>query len=176
MINAQNRQCSSATTSDYLCKESPSDEDLHHHGDDQLKDEQHNGDGTLLGDAPETVANCGLRLQREEEGSCQGLHLHYTWGMVGRRVELWRKNRRSCIWACKQMNQWTFCPCLSVLPGLSHALSTRPDCVLTRLHSHNTSLLCLDCQNMTFCVNYKTSLLEGNRAAKRKLHRCSTGF
>lgn len=83
------------TTSDYLRKEGASDEDLHHHGDDQLKDEQDNGDGTLLCDAPETEANCGLRLQREEEGSRQGLHLHYTWSMVGWGVKLWRKRGRT---------------------------------------------------------------------------------
>lgn len=77
----------------YLCEKGSCDEDLHHHGDDQLKDEQDNGDGTLLRDAPETVADGGLRLQREEEGSCQGLHLHDTRRVVGRGVELWGSRR-----------------------------------------------------------------------------------
>lgn len=77
----------------YLCEEGSCDEDLHHHGDDQLEDEQDDGDGTLLCDAAETVADGGLRLQREEEGSCQGLHLHDTRGVVGRGVELWRGGR-----------------------------------------------------------------------------------
>lgn len=72
----------------YLCKEGSSDEDLHHHCDDQLKDEQDNGDRTFLSDAPKTITNCGLRLQREEEGSRQGLHFHHTGGVVGGRVKL----------------------------------------------------------------------------------------
>lgn len=83
------------TTSDYLCKEGAGDEDLHHHSDDQLKDKQDNGGRTLLCDASETVANCGLRLQRKEESSGQGLHLHYTWGMVGGGIKLWRKGGRT---------------------------------------------------------------------------------
>lgn len=78
----------------YLCKKGSCDEDLHHHGDDQLEDEQDNGNRTLLGDTPETVANSGLRLQREQEGSCEGLYLHDTWGVVGRRVELWRSGQK----------------------------------------------------------------------------------
>ena len=85
----------SETKFEYLGKESAGDEDLHHHGNDQLTDEQDNGARTLLGDAPETVANCGLRLEREEEGSCKGLHLHYTWSMVGGGVKLWRVGGRT---------------------------------------------------------------------------------
>lgn len=92
----------------YLCEKGSCDEDLQHHGDDQLEDEKDNGNGTLLCDAPETVAYCGLRLQREEEGSCQGLYLHDTRGVVGRRVELWRfkqkkglRNVVSCTFQCK---------------------------------------------------------------------------
>lgn len=83
------------TTSDYLCKKGACDEDLHHHGDNQLKDEQDNGHRTLFCDAPEAVTNCGLRLQRKKEGSRQGLHLHYTWGMVGGGIKLWRTGGRT---------------------------------------------------------------------------------
>lgn len=114
------------TAFNYLCKEGASDKDLHHHGDDQLKDEQDNGDRTLLSYAPETIANCGLGLQRKEKGSCQGLHLHYTWRMVGGGVKLWRKNRRSWFGVNKLPKNMLF-PLSE--PGLSHALTTMQNCI-----------------------------------------------
>lgn len=47
----------------YLGEEGSSDEDLKHHGYDQLEDEEDDGSGTFLCDATEAIANCGLRLQ-----------------------------------------------------------------------------------------------------------------
>lgn len=74
----------------YLCEEGTGDKYLHDHCDDQLKDKQDNGHRTLLSDAPETVANRSLGLQREEEGSGQGLHFHHARCVIGRGVELWK--------------------------------------------------------------------------------------
>lgn len=78
----------------YLCEEGAGDEDLHHHRDDQLEDEKDNRYRTLLCDAPEAVANCGLGFQREEEGPCQSLHLHYTRRVVGGGVKLCKNGGR----------------------------------------------------------------------------------
>lgn len=62
----------------YLGQEGASDEDLHQHGDDQLDDEEDDGSWTFFCDAAKTIANGCLGLQGEEEGPCQGLHLHHT--------------------------------------------------------------------------------------------------
>lgn len=77
----------------YLCKKSASDEDFHDHGDDQLNDEEDYRYRTLLCDAAEPVANRSLGLQGVKEGSRQGLHLHYTRGVIRRGVKLWRRGK-----------------------------------------------------------------------------------
>lgn len=51
----------------YLGEEGSGDEDLQHHGDDELQDQEDDGSWTFLCDATEAVANGGLGLQREEE-------------------------------------------------------------------------------------------------------------
>lgn len=144
----------SFTTSDYLRQECARDEDLHHHSDDQLKDEQHDGERTLLSDAPETVANCGLRLQRKEESPRQGLHLHHARSMVGGRVELCRKSRRSCIWACKQITG-TFCPFLYKVWLYSHE-----SFFLVHVHVFIS-------KNMTFCIGCKPEDTEFKRKSSQ---------
>lgn len=62
----------------HLGQEGTSDKDLHQHGDDQLHYEEDDGRWTFFCDAAKTIANGCLRLQREEESPCEGLHLHHT--------------------------------------------------------------------------------------------------
>lgn len=59
------------------------DEDLGQAGDDQLSHESEDSQRTLLGDVTKTVANGGLRLQREQEGSGESLHVHHARRVVG---------------------------------------------------------------------------------------------
>lgn len=68
------------------------DEDFHEHGDDQLEDEEDDGSRAFLCDASETITDGCLGLQREEKGCCEGLHLHHTGCVVGRRIKLWKEN------------------------------------------------------------------------------------
>lgn len=71
----------------YLCEEGSCDEDLHASGNEKLDNEKYNARRTLFCDAAETVANCCLGLQREQESSRKGLHLHHTQCVVGWRIE-----------------------------------------------------------------------------------------
>lgn len=71
----------------YLGEEGSCDEDLHAGGNEKLDNEKYNARWTLFCDTAETVSNGRLRLQGEQESSCESLHLHHTQCVVGRRIE-----------------------------------------------------------------------------------------
>ncbi len=60
--------------------------DLSQPRDDQLQHERHNGQRTLFGDVPEAVADGGLRLQREQVGAGQRVHVQHARRVIGWRV------------------------------------------------------------------------------------------